>query len=670
MMVEMQDMKNKNIAAAAVFLMVSLLWNYLAGKDLNWDFINYHFYGAASMVDGRLAQDYFAASIQSYLNPLPYIPQFLMIRWGWHSAVVAGVLTVIHTLNLLFIWKITHLLAPDVTDRSRLVGILFLSTALAFVSPIHLTQVGGSFADTLTCIPMLGGLYLILRDWTKLEPKRLLWVGLLFGAAAGAKLTNGLFVAVALLLIGVSIWRARGVRQMLTGCLVFAFAAGLGILTTHGYWSYLLWEQFGNPFFPLFNKIIASPDFLLSSFQDRRFLGEGWPGLFALPFEMTKLEPWIYTENISVDIRVAALVLLASLLVLLTVSQRLARWPATKVPNPLTSRVLGVLLVFWIVSYLLWGNVFRIGRYAYLLWLLVGPLLAGLLMHGFNVRVTRVALAVILVLQVFVLYTSGSPRWTPTKWSAQWLPVSVPDELKQYPYTLLTMGTQSYSAFIPFVHPSSSVINLVGQYNQPAGPKMTAKLQAHLSKPIESIRIVFRDPASSPVFTQPADRTRNDVNAVVSLYGLRLANGLCQPIVFEYESIEGTLLEESSDKKKAFRDGDRLMVCPATRLSSTEQNQINEKLLAIDKMFDDVEKVCGDKLSPHGGQTLRGLNGWLRNYFNTLNNVATDGESIYIRPFRSMVDFDLGLASSWKEPLANGRVLTCPALPKTMRIDG
>ena len=68
-----QKEKFQLLGLSALVLVVSLFWTYAAGKDLNWDFINYHFYGASLLVDGRLNKDYFGASVQSYLNPLVYV---------------------------------------------------------------------------------------------------------------------------------------------------------------------------------------------------------------------------------------------------------------------------------------------------------------------------------------------------------------------------------------------------------------------------------------------------------------------------------------------------------------------------------------------------------------------------------------------------------------------
>ena len=64
----------------------ALLWTVVAGKDVNWDLLNYHYYlPLRAAATGASQQDFFAASAQSYLNPVGYLPFYLMVSSGWHS---------------------------------------------------------------------------------------------------------------------------------------------------------------------------------------------------------------------------------------------------------------------------------------------------------------------------------------------------------------------------------------------------------------------------------------------------------------------------------------------------------------------------------------------------------------------------------------------------------
>ena len=77
-------------------------WTVFAGKDLNWDLLHYHYYIAHSLLSGRFAQDYFAAGTESYLNPIGYVPFYLMVSAGWHSVLVSVLLAALHGASLAF----------------------------------------------------------------------------------------------------------------------------------------------------------------------------------------------------------------------------------------------------------------------------------------------------------------------------------------------------------------------------------------------------------------------------------------------------------------------------------------------------------------------------------------------------------------------------------------
>src|SRR5687767_7794576 len=75
-------------------------WTVFAGKDVNWDLLNYHYYIPFQLLAGRLQQDFFAASAQSYLNPVGYLPFYLMVSSGWHSVLASIALAALHSLSI------------------------------------------------------------------------------------------------------------------------------------------------------------------------------------------------------------------------------------------------------------------------------------------------------------------------------------------------------------------------------------------------------------------------------------------------------------------------------------------------------------------------------------------------------------------------------------------
>jgi hypothetical protein len=92
-------------------------WTVHAGKDVNWDQLNYHYYLPFELVAGRLAQDFFAASAQSYLNPLGYLPFYLMVAHGWHSVAVSIVLAAAHSLSIGLLYLVAQRLFAHLPSR-------------------------------------------------------------------------------------------------------------------------------------------------------------------------------------------------------------------------------------------------------------------------------------------------------------------------------------------------------------------------------------------------------------------------------------------------------------------------------------------------------------------------------------------------------------------------
>lgn len=645
-------------------------WSLLLGKDLNWDFVNYHYYGPYLWLDQRLERDYFAGSFQSYLNPLSHLPHYLMIQAGWHSVLISVLLAAFHALNLWFIWHITRAVLPAHAQSS--IALPALAVVLAMLAPLFVTTAGSSFADPSTSVFLLAGVWLLLRDDPPAATslRRVALAGALFGLASGLKLTNAVLTLGLLVPVG-AYWLVTRQPRVWARMAVLSGACLLAVLVAHGPWSWQLWNAFGNPFFPLFNTVFHSPDFPAITYRDTRFLGDGWRGLLTLPFEMMRPISWIYSENTSVDLRFAALLVLLAVTAVVVGARLLRRAPrpATAAADGIIPARLTLLTVMLLLAYVLWGMSTKIGRYALPLWLLLGPLLIGwaLVLLARRDRVVALALTVTAA-QAYALTLGGNPRWSPTTWDSKWLEVQVPGALQQTPVTLFTMGKLSYSAITPFLHRDTQVVNLVGQYNQPAGRDMTLRMRQLLATPAATMRVAFRDATPPTAYTGTlADHTRADIDAVLSLYGLGLAPDSCEPIVIKAPYLEGLLVtstrpadDPDADKPRAKED--RLHVCKLMHIAPAAHAQALAEEAVVARSFNAIEAACGPRLSPHGTQTLRGGRGWMRTYFNSLHSLISDGTTVYVRPFQSMTDVDLGKLEDW----AKSPSPACPALPASI----
>ena len=252
-------------------------WTVYAGKDVNWDQLNYHYYLPFELLAGRLGQDFFAASAQSYLNPIGYLPFYLMVSHGWHSVAVAIVLAAAHSLSVGLLYLVAYTLFAHLPQRDRCM-FSCIAAALGAATGVYWMTVGGSFLDPLLAPPMLAGLLLLLDDAR--TARRAALAGALLGAAAALKYSNAIF-ALALLPLAFVQSRRAGFAYVLAGAAAVALFAGP--------WFALLQREFGNPVFPLANAWFRSPDALPINLIGERFALSDPVALLAFPFRMATL---------------------------------------------------------------------------------------------------------------------------------------------------------------------------------------------------------------------------------------------------------------------------------------------------------------------------------------------------------------------------------------------
>ncbi|HYM43071.1 MAG TPA: hypothetical protein VET46_09950, partial [Steroidobacteraceae bacterium] len=251
-------------------------WALHAGKDVNWDQLNYHYYAPFELLAGRLGQDFFAASAQGYLNPVGYLPFYLMVASGWHSVLVSIVLAAAHSLSIGLLYLISSELFVHLPPRDRRT-LALLATALGAATGVYWMTVGSSFIDPLLVPPMLGGLLLLLRGEGG-PAARAAGAGLLFGASAALKYSN---VVYALAALPLALAMRAGLAYMLAGAAAVVVFAGP--------WLAMLWRQFGNPVFPLANAWFRSPDWLPVNMIGERFAPADAAALLEFPFRMAAL---------------------------------------------------------------------------------------------------------------------------------------------------------------------------------------------------------------------------------------------------------------------------------------------------------------------------------------------------------------------------------------------
>lgn len=369
------------------------LYAILQGKDVNWDLQNYHEYAGWALIHGRYRFDVLAGNWQSYLNPILYLARYFTLSLG--PAASAATLAVFQGGALIAL----HLLSKDLFRHDSIQiknKLAILSTLLAIVSPVFLSELGTSFIDSIVVIPILLSLYLLNRINHRFIS--VLGAGLLMGSAVGLKMTNALFVPGFALaaLIGLSSWKER-----LIVVLVVGVGGATGIVLTAGPWAYAMWYEFGNPLFPLFGPLLGAGESYIGNPHDPRFLPAGLSGILTLPLTWAR-GIQSTAEMPFRDIRPLILVLLLAVLGLV----RLLHAPLperTESAHPVRR-----FWTFLVLGAAMWIGQIAIHRYAIVLELMMGPALVLSLALWFRTQILPAASAALFVASVA---TIDVPSW-------------------------------------------------------------------------------------------------------------------------------------------------------------------------------------------------------------------------------------------------------------------
>ncbi len=269
---------------SAVALLAVLYYATARGQDFNWDQRNYHLGVPFLLQHGRFWQSIEPAGIQSYFNPAVLQMQFWVLS---HVGAVtaAAILGAVQSTAFMVAGALSCAIAAG---RGAGAWAALLGAGLSLLSPVALSEAGGTYIDLVTAVPVLGAYALLLTRGRRLRGLTAgAAAGSLLGAATALKLTNGLFV---LGVAGFALAGADSYRERARWLLACGAAAGLAFAAVGGGWYLQVWRHFGNPLFPFYNGIFHSPDAVIDddslvagTLQDKRFLPRSVLALWRYP---------------------------------------------------------------------------------------------------------------------------------------------------------------------------------------------------------------------------------------------------------------------------------------------------------------------------------------------------------------------------------------------------
>jgi len=421
-------------------LLISALFVYLRGQDRNWDLLSYHYYQGYFLLNGRIATDLAAANLQSFLNPIINLFSYLSLK-HLPFPVSAWFILAIQFTSV----PAVVLLAKEIETSlgySKTFIPAIPAVVLSLLSPMWGSELGTTFFSSWTAPLILWSVYFLYSAYQAhdLSKSRIVLAGVLFGLAAGLKLTNAPFAVSGLLMVAVLQYR-NDWQNVVSGGVCFLAACGVGFAFT-GWWNWHLWMAWGNPLFPFYNKIFKSEYFDLINWRDMR-----WYFASVQDFFLFIVHSFFGTNKTSEVAFADARYLFVFLLI-----------PAALLSRPaiILSRQLMAFIVFMASGCLLWLLMFAYQRYLIPLELLLGLMiwiLVARIVENFRLR-TAVMIGVTLCAAWMLKVPDwGHARTSPGKKNP--FSIEMDSRFSATPGRYIVVGVP-ISYVLPSLHPDSA----------------------------------------------------------------------------------------------------------------------------------------------------------------------------------------------------------------------
>lgn len=390
------------------------------GQDANWDLKNYHIYNPWAFLHGRFSIDLFAAGLQTYFNPLLDLPYYFF-AFEWlpdQPRAVAFLMGLPYGLLIFCLLYSTHIVLADLKIGPLYrIPVTILLAAFGASGAATVPQVGTTFNEVYIGALIIAGVAVLLSGLKQSAPsfnqRTIFWGGLIFGLAAGLKLTAGLYAPAAV--IALMLVAGQG-RHAIAAAVVFSLAWGLGFAITYGWWAYQLYSLTGNPMFPLFEGIFGTSWLGTGSWMDNQFKAKTLSLALLYPFFWIDASTRTVAEPVFSDPRYAiallAFVFLGTMLVLRRLGQPLSLQNTANARMPKTSVF---VLVFIAIAYAIWLKMFSILRYAVSIEVMLGLAIGIILIIGarlLHVMISERALMICAaVLLAVVAVKTKYPEW-------------------------------------------------------------------------------------------------------------------------------------------------------------------------------------------------------------------------------------------------------------------
>lgn len=434
------------------------------GKDANWDLKNYHWYNAWALLNGRMGWDIAPAQIQTYHNPLGDLPFYGLVHALADPRHVAFAMAITTAIAAFFLLRTLALAWPAERARGAPAWIV-AALAMGVTGAAGTATLGSTMNEWPSAALTMAAIFLCVRgivEGDAARPWAMAGAGFLAGCAVGLKLTYALFALGLIAALAFSGTARESARRVAIATL----AMGAGFLLCYGWWGWILWREFGNPFFPYFNGIFESPWWHPRDWFDRNFGPRDWRQWIFFPLYFSQRSTLVSEVGFR-DYRLAALLVLALLCLFKYrvggLLRRVAPSRRAETQPVAQPAAIAFLAVFTLVSYLAWIKLYGIYRYLVPLELVSGALIVACVLY--LVRRQPLRYAAVILLACLVVGTTRPGSWGRIAFGEGYFEVSAP---QLPPRSLVIVGYMHPTAYlIPFLRGDARFVSPFNNFMAP-----------------------------------------------------------------------------------------------------------------------------------------------------------------------------------------------------------
>lgn len=252
-------------------------------RDVSYDVAHYHVHNGWAALNGRMDKDFAPAEMHSFINPAYNIFVYWLIE-RLPGPIVNGILSIPQALILPAVYYLCRTFSTAITGRASF-KVCLITAVVCFAADAQFGIMASIRNDSWHALAFIAALALSVTPQGGLANWRKLALGsFIMGAALGLKATNipyTIAYAVFTLVLADS-WRLR--RDAALACGIFGFVGAFIFFAPH---AWVLWQEFGNPVFPMANDIFKAPLGPDGYEAYQRRTPEGLLGLLTYPFVFT-----------------------------------------------------------------------------------------------------------------------------------------------------------------------------------------------------------------------------------------------------------------------------------------------------------------------------------------------------------------------------------------------